>query len=61
MRDALVGTMAGLSPRRREVLALAVLGGLAPAAIARALGIPAETVGALLQDAVAEIVNRLAA
>jgi DNA-directed RNA polymerase specialized sigma24 family protein len=58
---ALVGTLASLSPRRRQVLALAAMGGLTAPAIAAAMGLSVEDVGVLLLDAVNEVVNRLAA
>lgn len=52
--------MASAHPRRREVLALAALGGLAPAAIASFLGIPVETVAVQLHDGVNDVVTRFA-
>jgi DNA-directed RNA polymerase specialized sigma24 family protein len=58
---ALVGTLADLTPRRRQVLVLAALGGLGPVAIARIVGLPVDVVGCLLRDAVDEVVNRLVA
>jgi DNA-directed RNA polymerase specialized sigma24 family protein len=61
VRDALVVTMASLSPRRREVLAMAAMGGLAPIAIAQALGIPLDFVDVVLEDAVTQVVSRLVA
>ena len=60
VRAALTGALAALSPRRRQVLALTVMGGLGPAAIARSLGLSVETVGELLQDGLKLVVSQLA-
>jgi len=58
--DALAGALAALSPGPRAVLALTIMGGLAPAAIARSLGLSVETVGRLLEDGLSLVVSQLA-
>lgn len=52
--------MATSPPRRREVLALAALGGLAPAAIAVVLGLSVEEVSVQLHHGVTEVAARFA-
>jgi len=60
LNAALVETMATASPHRREVLALAALGGLAPSAIAALLGLSVETVSVQLHEGVNEVAQRFA-
>jgi DNA-directed RNA polymerase specialized sigma24 family protein len=58
LHAALIETLASASPRRREVLALAAMGGLAPAAIASVLGLPVDKVAVQLFEGVNEVVSR---
>ncbi len=61
LRAALVETMASASPRRREVLALAAWGGLAPPAIATVLGLSLDAVSIQLSEGLDEVVTRFSA
>lgn len=58
LHAALIETLASATPRRRQVLALAAMGGLAPAAIASVLGLPVDKVSAQLYEGVNEVVSR---
>ena len=58
LRAALVETLASASPHRREVLALAAMGGLAPAAIAAVLGLPLDSVAIQLHEGMNEVMTR---
>lgn len=58
LRTALVETLASASPRRRQVLALAAMGGLPPAAIAAVLGLSVDLVATQLCEGVNEVVSR---
>ena len=58
LRAALIETMASTSPRRREVLALAAWGGLAPPAIATVLGLSLDAVSIQLREGLDEVLAR---
>ena len=58
LQAALVETMATATPRRREVLALASLGGMPPIAIAAVMGLSVETVSTQLLEGLNEVVAR---
>ena len=61
VRDALALTLSSLSPKSRQVLALAAMGGLAPIDIAPVVGMSVDAVAIMLGDATNEVVNRLVA